>query len=163
MIDFCGQIIVRERLIPHNSTVRQSSYHGARIKIYTRIELESAAFEFAVQRNLVYLYGHPDFTVITNHKPLLAHYNSYRADCYQEYTDTSSTYKVTTSNSSMKQGKITRPIICPHTRIRNANNLRAEGTKRSNIGRHAREYNHTWSSAVALEQIKAATAKDTQL
>ena len=47
---------------------------------YAQIELESAAVEFAIKRNHIYLYGLTDFTVITDHKPLLALYNSYRAD-----------------------------------------------------------------------------------
>ena len=47
---------------------------------YAQIELESAAVEFAIKRNHIYLYGHTDFTVITDHKPLLALYNSYRAN-----------------------------------------------------------------------------------
>ena len=47
---------------------------------YAQIELESAAVEFVIKRNHIHLYGLPDFTVITNHKPLLALYNSYRAD-----------------------------------------------------------------------------------
>ena len=66
---------------------------------YAQIELESAAVEFAIKRNYIYLYGLTDFTVITDHKPLLALYNSYTVPtCRQEYTDRSSTYKVTTSN-----------------------------------------------------------------
>ena len=47
---------------------------------YARIKLKSAAVEFAIKRNHIYLYGLTDFTVITDHKPLLALYNSYHAN-----------------------------------------------------------------------------------
>ena len=47
---------------------------------HAQIELESAAVEFAIKRSHIYLYGLTDFTVITDHKPLLALYNNYRAD-----------------------------------------------------------------------------------
>ena len=47
---------------------------------YAQIEIESTAIAFAIKRNHIYLYGLPEFTVITDHKPLLPLYNTYRAD-----------------------------------------------------------------------------------
>ena len=47
---------------------------------YAQIEIESAAVEFAIKRNHLYLYGLPKFIVITDHKPLLPLYNTYRAE-----------------------------------------------------------------------------------
>ena len=44
---------------------------------YAQIELKSAAVKFAIRRNHIYLYGLPEFSVITGHKPLLPLYNSY--------------------------------------------------------------------------------------
>ena len=46
---------------------------------YVQKELESAAVEFAIKRNHIYLYGLLEFIVITDHKPLLPLYNSYWA------------------------------------------------------------------------------------
>ena len=47
---------------------------------YSQIEIESAAVEFAITKNHIYLYGLPEFTVITDHKPLLPLYSSYRTE-----------------------------------------------------------------------------------
>jgi hypothetical protein len=49
---------------------------------YAQIEIESAAVEFAIKRFIfiLYLYGLPKFIVVTDHKPLLPLYNSYRAE-----------------------------------------------------------------------------------
>ena len=47
---------------------------------YAQTEIESAAVHFAIQRNHIYRYGLPRYTVSTDHKPLVPIYNSYRAD-----------------------------------------------------------------------------------
>jgi len=43
---------------------------------YGQIEIESAAIEFAIKRNHIYLYGLPELTVITDHKLLRPLYNN---------------------------------------------------------------------------------------
>ena len=47
---------------------------------YSQIEIESAAIEFGMLRNHIYLYGLPKFTIATDHKPLLPLYNTYKKD-----------------------------------------------------------------------------------
>ena len=45
---------------------------------YSQIEIESAALEFGILRNHIYLYGLQTFTVVTDHRPLLPLYQSYK-------------------------------------------------------------------------------------
>ena len=47
---------------------------------YSQIEIESAAVEFATTKNHIYLYGLLNFTIATDHKPLLPLYNTYKKD-----------------------------------------------------------------------------------
>ena len=47
---------------------------------YSQIEIESAAIEWANAKNRIYLYGLPSYTIVTDHKPLLPHYNGTRAE-----------------------------------------------------------------------------------
>ena len=46
---------------------------------YSQIELESAAVEFTIKKH-TYVYSLAEFTVITDNKPLLPLYNSYRTE-----------------------------------------------------------------------------------
>lgn len=47
---------------------------------YAQMEIESAAVQFAIKRNHMYIYGLPEFTVVIDNKPLLSFFNGYRAD-----------------------------------------------------------------------------------
>ena len=83
---------------------------------YSQIELESAAIEFAIKRNHLYLYGLSNFTVLTDHKPLIPSTRSTRRTCHSASTNTRSTYKATISNSSTNQVKLTRQTTYPDIR-----------------------------------------------
>ena len=47
---------------------------------YSHIEIESAAIESGVIKNHIYLYGLPEFTIITDHKPLVPTYSTFRGE-----------------------------------------------------------------------------------
>jgi len=63
------------RVIRYDS--RPTTLHEQR---YLQIEIESAAVEFGVTRNHIYLYGLPTFTISTDHKPLIPLYTTYKKD-----------------------------------------------------------------------------------
>ena len=44
---------------------------------YSLIEIESAAIEFGVTKNHIYLYGLPEFAIIMDHKPLVPIYSAF--------------------------------------------------------------------------------------
>ena len=47
-------------------------------KNYSQIEIESAAILWATKKYRMYLLGLPKYTIVTDHKPLLPLYNSYK-------------------------------------------------------------------------------------
>ena len=58
-----------------NCVIRYDSHSTTFLETrYAQIEIESAAVHFAVQRNHIYLYGLPRYTVSTDHKPLVGSY-----------------------------------------------------------------------------------------
>ena len=47
---------------------------------YSQIEIESTAIEWANKKYRIYLLGMPSYTVVTDHKPLIPLYNSYKVE-----------------------------------------------------------------------------------
>ena len=60
----------------------QVAYYDSRSKVpqeqrYSQIKTESAAINSGVTKNHIYLYGLPEFTIITDHKPLVPLYSTF--------------------------------------------------------------------------------------
>ncbi|CAB4003123.1 Transposon Ty3-I Gag-Pol poly [Paramuricea clavata] len=129
---------------------------------YAQIELESAAVEFAIRRNHIYLYGLPEFSVITDHKPLLPLYNSYRADMPPRIHRHKLNLQGYTFNLKHKPGKDNptdymsrHPTQIPDSREQK------EQQEAQLINHHIKAIiRDDLPVAVTLEQMKTATGKD---
>ena len=129
---------------------------------YAQIELESAAVEFAIRRNHIYLYGLPEFSVITDHKPLLPLYNSYRADMPPRIHRHKLNLQGYTFNLKHKPGK-DNP-----TDYMSRHPTQIPDPREQKEQQEAQLINHHINAiirddlpvAVTLEQMKTATGKD---
>ena len=128
-------------------------------------QIESAAVEFAIKRNYIYLYGLTDFTVITDHKPLLALYNSYRADMPPRIH----TQKLNLQGYNFKlkheAGKDNPTnYMSRHTSGTPTTTEQKEHKEAELVDTHVNVIiRDNLPAAVTLEQMRAATAKDPQL
>ena len=132
---------------------------------YAQIELESAAVEFAIKRNYIYLYGLTDFTVITDHKPLLALYNSYRADMPQRIHRHKLNLQGYNFKLKHEAGKDNPTnYMSRHTSGTPTTTEQKEHKEAELVDTHVNVIiRDDLPAAVTLEQMRAATAKDPQL
>ena len=132
---------------------------------YSQIELESAAVEFAIKRNHIYLYGLPGFTVITDHKPLIPLYNSYRAEMPRRIHKHKLNLQGYTFNLRHQPGKDNpSDYISRHPSISSSPKEQREHQEANLLNLHVNAIiRDDLPSAVTLEQMKLATEQDPQM